>query len=367
MQKLIVYIDELNLKKDVIEDVNKNCIDEIVNDVSEVFLNAAKKTFGIFHNNNNEARIQTGKSSNKDWFSKECKQARKDFRKCKRLYKHYGSNLFRERLRISEKNYKRIMDENIKSYNNNLRSKMKNLRSKNPREFWKIWNKRSKSGNNIDIESLFNFFKEVNTNRYDGENYVLHNNLNENSWNNLLNDCITAEEVMKAVRNLKNNKSPGDDMVVNEYISSTIEYMIDIYVSLFNLILDTGVLPRAWLIGNVISIYKNKGNKNEPQNYRPITLLSSLGKLFTSILNSRLCEYLDESHILLENQAGFRQGHSTNDHIFSIYAMFELLKLKKKKLFCAFIDFEKAFDLVQRNFLLYKLLQNNIDGKFFLE
>ena len=45
--------------------------------------------------------------------------------------------------------------------------------------------------------------------------------------------------------------------------------------------------------------------------------------------------------------------------------MFELLKLKKKKLFCAFIDFEKAFDLVQRNFLLYKLLQNNIDGKFF--
>ena len=103
----IAKIDSLHRriesKKDVIEDVDKNCIDEIVNDVSEVFLNAAKKTFGIFHNNNNEARIQTGKSSNKDWFSKECKQARKDFRKCKRLYKHYGSNLFRERLRISEK------------------------------------------------------------------------------------------------------------------------------------------------------------------------------------------------------------------------------------------------------------------------
>ena len=74
----------------------------------------------------------------------------------------------------------------------------------------------------------------------------------------------------RAVKNLKNNKSPGDDMVVNEYICSTIEYMIDIYVDLFNLIFNTGILPEAWLIGNVIPIYKNKGNKNEPQNYRPI-------------------------------------------------------------------------------------------------
>ena len=93
--------------------------------------------------------------------------------------------------------------------------------------------------------------------------------------------------------------------------------------------------------------------------------MSCIGKFFTSILNTRLCNYLDDLTILLENQAGFRHGYSTIDHIFSIYTLFELLKLKKKKLFCTFVDFEKAFDFVQRNFLLFKLLQNNINGKFF--
>ena len=171
--------------------------------------------------------------------------------------------------------------------------------------------------------------------------------------------------MLKAVRNIKNNKSPGEDMVINEYIYSSINQMIDIYVYLFNLVFDTGILPEAWLIGNIIPIFKNKGSKMEPQNYRPITLLSCLGKIFTSILNSRLCEYLDNFSILLENQAGFRQGYSTIDHIFSLYSLFELLKLKKKKLYCIFVDFEKAFDFIQRNFLLFKLLQNNINGKFF--
>ena len=113
------------------------------------------------------------------------------------------------------------------------------------------------------------------------------------------------------------------------------------------------------------NVYKNKGDKSEPKNYRPITLLSCLGKIFTSILNSRLCKYLDELLIINENQAGFRHGYSTNDHIFSLYALFELLKLKKKKLHCAFIDFQRAFDSIQRNLLLINVLENNIDGKFF--
>lgn len=75
-------------------------------------------------------------------------------------------------------------------------------------------------------------------------------------------------------------------------------------------------------------------------------------------------KYLNEFDLLYENQAGFRSGSSTNDHIFSLYALTELLRFEKKKLHCAFIDFEKAFDCVHRNSLFYKLLENNIDGTF---
>jgi len=82
----------------------------------------------------------------------------------------------------------------------------------------------------------------------------------------------------KAVKISKNNKSSGDDLIINEYISSSLDCRIDIYVHVFSFIFDTGILPEAWLIGNVIPIYKNKGSKLHPKNYRPITLLFCIGK-----------------------------------------------------------------------------------------
>ena len=57
--------------------------------------------------------------------------------------------------------------------------------------------------------------------------------------------------------------------------------MIDIYVHIFSFIFDTGILSEAWLIGNVMLIYKNKGSTLDPKNYRPISPLSCIGKIFT--------------------------------------------------------------------------------------
>ena len=63
-------------------------------------------------------------------------------------------------------------------------------------------------------------------------------------------------------------------------------------------------------------IYKNKGGKTKPENYRPITILSCMGKLFTSILNERLDVFSDEFDVLNENQVGFRKEYSTVDNCF---------------------------------------------------
>jgi hypothetical protein len=76
------------------------------------------------------------------------------------------------------------------------------------------------------------------------------------------------------------------------------------------------------------------------------SIISCFGKLFTSVLNDRLNKFSDQFHVILENQAGFRKGYSTNDNLFILHILIHIMKKKKKKLFCAFIDFAKAFDTV---------------------
>ena len=110
-------------------------------------------------------------------------------------------------------------------------------------------------------------------------------------------------------------------------------------------------MPDVWLVGNIKLIYKNKGNPLDPKNFRPITILSCLGKLFTAILNERLCHFSEEALLMNENQFGFRKSYSTTDGFFTLFSFFEILKNKKEKLFCAFVDFEKAFDTVWRDAL----------------
>lgn len=164
---------------------------------------------------------------------------------------------------------------------------------------------------------------------------------------------------------LKNNKSSSNDKIINEYIKYTSHIMLPIYVSIFNIVFDCGIIPESWLEGIIRLLNKNSGNPKSPENYRPITILSSFGKLFTAILNLRLNNFLQFHNILEENQAGFRGGYSTTDHIFTLHTLTEILKFKKKKLYCSFIDFSKAFDSVWRVGLWMKLLGNSINGKIF--
>ena len=178
-----------------------------------------------------------------------------------------------------------------------------------------------------------------------------------------LNDPISNKEINTAIKLLKLNKSSGIDDVLNEHIISTKHIFVSIYRKLFNLILENGIVPRDWVKGNIIPIYKNKGNKNLPNNYRPVTLLSCIGKLFTSIINSRLTKFLEENRNLNETQSGFRKEYSIIDTIMAFHSLFEYFKSKKRKLFCCLVDFTKAFDNIWRAGLWQKLLK--LEGKIF--
>ena len=87
---------------------------------------------------------------------------------------------------------------------------------------------------------------------------------------------------MKAIKSLKNNKATGEDMICNEMLKQSAPKLLSLWTKLFNFIFDTGALPDAWLNGMNIPLYKNKGDPNDLSSCRGITLLSCVGKLFTT-------------------------------------------------------------------------------------
>ena len=118
--------------------------------------------------------------------------------------------------------------------------------------------------------------------------------------------------------------------------------MLPTYLLLFNHVYTHGIVPDSWTIGIIKPIYKKKGSARDPDNYRPITILSCMGKLFTAVLNSRLTEYINDESIIGEDQLGFRAGYSTIDGVFALHSMHALLKHRNNQLFCAFIDLKNV-------------------------
>jgi hypothetical protein len=151
------------------------------------------------------------------------------------------------------------------------------------------------------------------------------------------------EEILRCIKKLKNNKACGEDYVVNEYIKSTSDVFLPTYEKTFNAIFNSGGMADIWLVGNIKPIYKNKGNPLDPKNFHPITILSCLGKLFTAILNERLCRFSEEALLMKENQFGFRKSYSTTDSIFTLFSFFEILKRKKKKTVLCLCRLRKGF------------------------
>ena len=261
-----------------------------------------------------------------------------------------------------------VLDCTCRSIWSDTIQKLKNLKNAKPREFWKIINSiNNDKQTKCPLNDLYEHLKNINTenrNEAGGDN-LNHAHDNLNNMNNEINQCITESEIHAAVQKLKNNKSHGSDNILNEHIKSTIHIMAPVYTKLFNIIFDSGLVPDSWTLGDILPIYKNKGNIHHPENYRPITILSCFGKLFTSILNTRITKYVEESGTLNSCQAGFRKGFSTTDNLFVLQSLIDIAKANKSKLFCAFIDFKQAFDTVWRTGLWNKLLNTNINGKCF--
>ena len=126
-------------------------------------------------------------------------------------------------------------------------------------------------------------------------------------------------------------------------------------MEILNSILNTGSFPSAWSSGMITPIYKQRGDKICTSNYRGITLLPVMAKVFTTILAERLKDWAEENEKLPLNQFGFRQSYRTTDAIFVIQTLIETSRNAKTPLLCCFVDLQKAFDSINQNKLWVKL------------
>ena len=173
-------------------------------------------------------------------------------------------------------------------------------------------------------------------------------------------DKPSKAEIKKAIKTLRNGKAAGPDEIPAEAIKADLETATSMLYSLFSKIWDKEEIPAQWKEGTIIKLPK-KGNLSDCSNYRGIMLLSTSGKVLNRILLERMKETVDPK--LRDQQAGFRRNRSCADQIASLRIIVEQSLEWNSPLYVNFIDYEKAFDSVDRE-TLWKLLRHyGIPGK----
>ncbi len=277
------------------------------------------------------------------WFDEECKQQKSVAHNYSNKYDitiephcSYYTKLIKQ--------YNRIKQMKKRNYNKKLRENLEHLQSNNPQIYWKLWKSIIKKSNTthstltlndhelyyanqisppptpyFDTEAMETFKDFVLTYmNYDEQEQFYRSEDTDFSkalTQDICNSPISIEEIIASTKRQKNNKACGIDGISSEFFKYALDQLGDPMTLLFNLVFDNGDFPEIWAEGLICPIHK-KNKKNIADNYRKITVMPVLGKIFESVLNSRL----SFRNIVLEKednmQFGFKTNHRTTNNLF---------------------------------------------------
>ncbi len=178
----------------------------------------------------------------------------------------------------------------------------------------------------------------------------------DNEMNNDLNAPFDLNELYVVLKHMKNNKQPGPDLCPMELYKWLDRENRALLLQHINEWWNNpeNTPPKEFFEARIVSLYK-KGKQSDIENYRPISLLNSLYKIYMALIQKRIAKFLD--HKINTTQFGFRKGRSTSDAIFIIRRLQDLSEKTRKQVFMLLLDWEKAFDKV----LHHKLIDSLID------
>ncbi len=385
-----LLIDQINLSRETqchVDELYENLLSIIINEMREKLSPISK----------------CGRRKNtpyKPYWNEELSSLWKTAHMKESLYvKYKGARRVKQSLRqgfiVARNNFDKLLRQRKRSYQRGHLLDIETCNTNDPRKFWKYiqklgprkkgdipWEVYDDDGNICtDRETVLNRWKadychllNDNPGEYDNVFYENIKTAKEHQEREMqdplydmnadLNKSIELHEVKKMVDKAKTGKSAGVDGIPNEVLKS--DSVIKCLHAFFQLCFDSGLIPSIWTQAIISPIPKCKSSDPRiPLNYRGLSILSCVYKIYTAILNSRILLYLEENDLLHDEQNGFRSRRSCADHIFSLCSIVKNKVNLGQDIFACFVDFRKAFDFVPRDMLLYRLLEYGIDGKMY--
>ena len=317
------------------------------------------------------------------WFTSECRDLKKQVqKKLHDVRRSKGNGIdpeFAELIadyRELRAQFRKLKNECKKTYYQNLIDLINS--SKNPADFWEAINVFRGSGktmtkNSITEDQWADHFEKVFTLGLHGHGETIENVTRVHEIEKM-DENFTMEELEAGIKKLGKNKSPGEDGIPNEIWKALGSNAKHVLLQIMNSCLNDR-LPESWATTVTVPIFK-KGCKEDPKNYRPISLLNMVTKLFTCLLANRIQQWSDNEGIIHDNQAAYRKRRGCEDHVFTLNAIIQKqlnkkistcgrgkIKAKYGKLYACFIDLAAAFDSCNHDLLWKRLDEEGLSSK----
>lgn len=312
------------------------------------------------------------------WISRAIIVSCKNKEKLYNIWKNDPTNITKKE---EYKKYVKILNRIINQAKEDFDKKQIQQSNGNSKKLWGIINdKLGKNKNKTDInyiiddnnkkikdskiiaEKMNKFFCEVgkqlsnNIKTPDNANIKLPPMNNKSIYINPTN----KNEIIEIIQDLK-LKQGGSDDINTQVLKALSTQICDPLVHIFNKSIESGIWPEALKIAQITPIHKAK-EKYLPTNYRPISLISNIAKIFEKLIHKRILNFFDNCNLLSNKQYGFRKNKSTKDALFHITNLIYNELDNSNPIAITFLDLAKAFDTVDHNILLDKLYNYGVRG-----
>lgn len=320
--------------------------------------------------------VVTIRQNDKPFFNKHLRRKKRSLERVHRKARRSGEESDWADYRRLRNEYISNLREAKANYMDDLENILNESSSLNPKKWWRISKQmlgindsygypvldaggRAESNAQVKASMFNNYFLSQSSLNINDHICIEEDDILMNMGLN--NISVTKDDVTDLINCIDVTKACGPDGISPRMIREAGSSISEPLNKIFNECLKTGKMPRMWKQAHVIPIYK-KGSRNLVDNYRPVSLLSCIGKLFERIVFKYLFNYLRDNDILSRFQSGFMPGDSTVNQLVHLYHIFSEALDQRKIVRVVFCDISKAFDRVWHDGLIYKLKRIGITG-----